>query len=241
MTSPSITFEPGEFATYQDVVTLVSSNTANAAVTYSLVGGDTGKVTLSGSELTINSGTGSVTIRATVEEVPGEHDGAVADAVITFRRKDQTISGFTFDINATVSEGTRTLPGTASSGLALTYVSSDPLVASVSGNTLTLHKAGNITLTAIQPGDDNYSPVTSAEHPLNVSGASTSFGDEFPGQAVDSDNDHDGIAALAEYGLGGSSSGDDSALLPKATRDGSLLKITAVVRANDPALTVTAE
>lgn len=241
VTSPSITFEPGEFATYQDVVTLVSSNTANAAVTYSLVGGDTGKVTLSGSQLTINSGTGSVTIRATVEEVPGEHDGAVADAVITFRRKDQTISGFTFDINATVSEGTRTLPGTASSGLALTYVSSDPLVASVSGNTLTLHKAGNITLTASQPGDDNYSPVTSAEHPLNVSGASTSFEDEFPGQAVDSDNDHDGIAALAEYGLGGSSSGDDSALLPKATRDGSLLKITAVVRANDPALTVTAE
>lgn len=240
VTAPTITFL-SQFATYQDVVTLAATNTANAAVTYSLVGGDTGKVTLNGNQLTINSGTGSVTVRASVAGT-ADYAEATADAVITFQKKAQTISGFVLDpATADVSQGTYALPGTASSGLALVYTSSDTSVASASGSTLTLKKAGNITITASQPGNDNYSPVESAALPFNVTGeAAPSFESLFPGQDPLSDIDHDGVSALAEYGLGGSSSGNDRGLLPKITA-GSKLTITAVVRTNDPRLTVMAQ
>ena len=48
------------------------------------------------------------------------------------------------------------LPATATSGLPLTYFSSDPDVASVSENKLTLHKIGNVTITATQSGNESY-------------------------------------------------------------------------------------
>jgi hypothetical protein len=43
-------------------------------------------------------------------------------------------------------------PGaTASSGLPVTYTSSDPSIASVSGSTITIHKAGVVVITVSQP------------------------------------------------------------------------------------------
>lgn len=238
VSAPSITFVPRQ-ASYQEVVTLASSNTANAAVTYSLVGGDTGKVTLVGNQLTINSGTGSVTVRATVAGT-ADYAEATADAIITFQKKEQTISGFVLNpATADVSHGTYTLPGTASSGLALTYTSSDPTVASASGSTLTLKKAGNITITASQPGDDNYLPVESAALAFTVTGAAApSFETEFPG--MDPNSSINGIPAVVVYGLGGTASGDNRALLPKVAA-GSKLTITAVVRTNDTRLSVVAQ
>ena len=238
VTSPSITFLSQQ-ATYQDVVTLAATNTANAPVTYSLVGGDTGKVALNGNKLTINSGTGSVIVRATVAATP-DYAETTADATITFQKKAQTISGFVLNpASANVSQGTYALPGTATSGLALVYTSSDPSVASASGSTLTLKKAGNITITASQPGNDNYSSVESAALPFTVTGQSApSFETEFPG--LDPSSSINGIPAVAVYGLGGTLSGNNHALLPKVTA-GSKLTITAVVRTNDPRLTVVAQ
>ena len=50
-------------------------------------------------------------------------------------------------------------PGaTASPGLPVSYASSDTGVATVSGSTVTLAGVGTTTITASQPGNDNYSP-----------------------------------------------------------------------------------
>ncbi len=51
----------------------------------------------------------------------------------------------------------------ASSGMAVTVTSSDPLKASVSGLIVTLIDTGTVTLTATQPGDINYSPATATQ------------------------------------------------------------------------------
>jgi hypothetical protein len=74
----------------------------------------------------------------------------------------QTISGFppleTIPFTAT----TITLPATTSSGLAITYtVVSGP--AHVSGNTLTLTGTGQVTLTAVQAGNNSYAPISETE------------------------------------------------------------------------------
>jgi hypothetical protein len=58
----------------------------------------------------------------------------------------------------------------------------------------------------------------------------------FAGQTVTSDNDNDGLAALVEYALGGSSTNNDRGLLPIMDRTNGRLQLTAVVRTNDDLL-----
>ena len=52
------------------------------------------------------------------------------------------------------------LTATASSGLPVSYMSSNPLVATVSGSTLTIVGAGTTLISASQAGDANYGPAT---------------------------------------------------------------------------------
>ncbi|MDR0700384.1 MAG: hypothetical protein LBG28_14390 [Tannerella sp.] len=70
-------------------------------------------------------------------------------------RSEQTI---TFDplLPHNLSEGSFELTATASSGLPVVFASSDLSVASISGETVTLHKKGMITITATQSGNDRY-------------------------------------------------------------------------------------
>jgi ELWxxDGT repeat protein len=60
------------------------------------------------------------------------------------------------------------LTATSSSGLPVTYTSSDPAVASVSGNTVTILKAGSVTITASQSGDDNFNAAPTVEQVLII-------------------------------------------------------------------------
>ena len=57
---------------------------------------------------------------------------------------------------------------TASSGLPVSYLSSDPDVASVSGGLVTIVGAGTTVISAIQNGDGNYNPALPASQPLTV-------------------------------------------------------------------------
>lgn len=63
---------------------------------------------------------------------------------------------------------TFTLTATASSGLAVTYVSSDATVASVAGSVVTIKKAGYCTLSAMQAGNATYAAATPVAQPLIV-------------------------------------------------------------------------
>jgi gliding motility-associated-like protein len=72
------------------------------------------------------------------------------------------------DVSATYGDAPVTLTGTASSGLAVTYASSDPTVATVSGNTVTILKAGSTIITASQTGNGNYSAAADVPKTLTV-------------------------------------------------------------------------
>lgn len=60
------------------------------------------------------------------------------------------------------------LTGSATSGLTVTYLSSDTNVATVSGATVTILSAGSTTITALQLGDGSYSAATSVPQTLTV-------------------------------------------------------------------------
>lgn len=61
------------------------------------------------------------------------------------------------------------LDATASSGLPVTFSSSDPQVASIDGKVVTIKAVGETTITAHQEGDDTYLPATEINRALKVS------------------------------------------------------------------------
>ena len=240
VSAPSLSFVPAQFATFGTTVTLNATATPSAPVTYSLVGGNINKVTLNGNQLAINSGTGSVTIRATVAAT-SDRAGQTAEATITFQKASQTITFGIADNTLSTSDSPVTLTGSASSGLPVTYTSSDESAARVNGSLLNLVGQGSAVITATQPGNDNYEAATPVTATIFVSLSSQpSFESLFPGQSATSDIDSDGIPALTEYGIGGTSSSNDQALMPYL-EPGSRLSLTAVVRTNDPRLSAQAQ
>src|SRR5690606_11062134 len=64
------------------------------------------------------------------------------------------------------------LSGTASSGLAVAYASSNTAVATVSESTVTVVGAGTTAITASQEGSADYHAATPVSHTLNVGKAS---------------------------------------------------------------------
>lgn len=74
-------------------------------------------------------------------------------------------------MTVTYGTGTVTLNATASSGLPVLYYSSDPTIASVNGNALTILKIGKVTITAVQPGNYDYLAATPAALSLTINKA----------------------------------------------------------------------
>ena len=71
--------------------------------------------------------------------------------------------------NKMVTDPPFILTATASSGLAVSYTSSNPLVATVSGSTVTLVGAGSTNITASQTGNGSYLPAADVIQSLTVS------------------------------------------------------------------------
>jgi hypothetical protein len=68
-----------------------------------------------------------------------------------------TITGFIVATRPFLSGGTFTLTKPTSNSIgAFSYASSDPVIASVSGSTVTISQAGTVTITATQAATDNY-------------------------------------------------------------------------------------
>ena len=153
----------------------------------------------------------------------------------------QIISFSMEPLTATVGDANRTLIATSNSDLPVTLTSSIPSVASLNGNILTILGSGITTITATQPGDANYLAALPVAQTLTVSPAGPTFASVFPGQTATSDLDGDGIKALVEYAIGGSSGENDSAKLPRAQIVGSTFTMTVVERINDPVLSISTE
>jgi hypothetical protein len=120
------------------------------------------------------------------------------------------------------------LTATASSGLTVSYMSSNPLVASVSGNTVTILKAGTTTITASQAGNGSFSAATPVPQLLTVNPASFTSWASNPAQGLTAgvndgpldDPDRDGIYNLMEFTLGGAPMTSSQAILPKLANSG---------------------
>lgn len=85
-------------------------------------------------------------------------------------KTDQAIT-FTALPTKTFGDAAFVLSAISTSGLPVTYTSSDPTIASISGNTVTILKAGTVNITAIQTGDNSYNAATNVVQPLVINKA----------------------------------------------------------------------
>jgi uncharacterized repeat protein (TIGR03803 family) len=164
-TSQTITFNALPDKTYGDAPFALSA-TATSGLTVSFESSNTAVATVSGTTVTIvGGGTTVITARqagdatfAAAAPVDQTLEVLKAAQAITFASiPDKTPSSAPFDLEAT-----------ASSGLPVTYLSSDPSVATVSGSTVTIVGVGTTTILAEQFGDNNYEEAVSVPRSLVV-------------------------------------------------------------------------
>ena len=99
----------------------------------------------------------------------GTYAASSANLTQTIGKADQTIS-FAALATRIYGDAPFALTAAASSGLTVSYVSSDPTVASVAGSTVTIHNVGTTTITASQAGDGNFNAAISVPQALTVMG-----------------------------------------------------------------------
>ena len=134
-------------------------------VSFAVVSGTSATVESNGT-VTI-TGAGVTTIRASQDGNGSYNPAPTVEKTLTVNKVTQTIT-FTTLSNASLTAGTYELNATASSGLAVSFASSDNTVAEVSGTTLTLKTGGSITITASQGGNGIYLAAPDATQSLSV-------------------------------------------------------------------------
>ena len=181
---------------------------STGAVTYSYVGVSP---TTYGPNATKPTSAGSYTVTATVATDSNYNSASSTATGFTIGKANQTITFATL-VAKTVGDAPSALTATASSGLTVSYVSSNPGVASVAGSTVTSVAAGTTQITASQAGDDNHNAATSVTQALTV--MTTAFGTQYhawisgsttlTGAAAnpDADPDSDGVTNMMEYAMG---------------------------------------
>jgi ELWxxDGT repeat protein len=161
----TLTLEPAITKTYGDPAFEISAAVSSGlGVTYA--SSNANVATVNGNVVTI-IGAGSATI--TAAQVGNENYEAAPnkESVLTVNKKTQFIT-FSSLSEKVVGDPSFTLAATASSGLAVTYSSSNSAVATVSGSTVTIVGAGSTIITAIQAGDNNHETAPSVVQTLTV-------------------------------------------------------------------------
>lgn len=126
--------------------------------------------------LNLNNTTGAITGTPTAAgtfttNVTATKGAEISDpATLTFNisKGNQSISGLATTHANVYGDEPYTLSAVSNSGLAVYYTSSDPLVATVSGNTVTIVGVGTSVITAKQDGDDNWNAATDVTQILTV-------------------------------------------------------------------------
>ena len=137
-------------------------------------------VTVNG--VTVSSGTASAAIPLSVGTnnisiaVTAQDGVTTANYTIAVTRLDLVPQTITFGALPVKYYGDPTFPltATASSALTVSYGSSNPSVATISGNTVVIHGAGSTTITASQSGDATYAAAADVPQVLTVNKASGS-------------------------------------------------------------------
>jgi len=136
-------------------ITFTSSNTAVATVTGNIVHiVGVGTTTITASQ----AGNADYLAAPDVARLLNVADGSLTDQTITF----DPLS------NRTYGDIPFLLGATASSGLTVSYISSNPSVATVSGATVTIVGVGTTTITASQSGGSGYNPASPVAQSLTI-------------------------------------------------------------------------
>jgi hypothetical protein len=163
--SQTITFPAIAPVTYGvGTITLAATSSSGLPITY--LSFDTSVATVNGNQLNI-VGAGGTNIAA---DQSGNANYLGANRVqqsLSVAKANQNIT-FGALASAKVGDAPITLGGTATSGLAVSYTSSNPAVATVSGNTLTVVAPGSTSITASQAGTNNYNAASSVIQAFTV-------------------------------------------------------------------------
>ncbi|HEY0655221.1 MAG TPA: MBG domain-containing protein [Chryseosolibacter sp.] len=155
----------GERVYGEPPITLPATSSAGLPITY--VSQNTAVATFSGNTLYfVGVGYGSI---SAYQGGNANYNSAYATSSFTVVKATQSVS-FTNPGTRTYGDGPFALSASASTGLPITFSSSNNAVATVSGNTVTIVGAGVTTLTATQAGNANYHPQ-SVSHSLVVNKA----------------------------------------------------------------------
>lgn len=137
-----------------------------------VIASDAANVSVStvGTFATANVGTGIVVTVSLTGSASANYALTQPTVTADITKANQTITFNTIPaLNQSSSPVDLNTFATASSGLALAYVSSNPLVVSISGNTLTVVGLGTATITASQAGNNNYNAAADAIQGVTVS------------------------------------------------------------------------
>jgi hypothetical protein len=140
--------------------------TASSALPVSYVSSNTSVATLSGGTVTI-VGAGTTTITASQAGNVNYNAATNVAQTLTVNKANQLIT-FGSLTSKTFGDAAFALNATTSSGLTISYTSSNTNVATVSGNTATIVGTGSTTITAVQAGNGNYNPATDVPQNLTV-------------------------------------------------------------------------
>lgn len=90
----------------------------------------------------------------------------IRNAFLSITKDEQIITFNELPGPVAIGDGSITLSASSTSGLPVSFSSSDSNVATVSGNTLTILGEGSVVITAMQDGDAQYAPATLVERKL---------------------------------------------------------------------------
>jgi hypothetical protein len=143
--------------------------TATSGLTVTYTSSNTDVATISGATVTI-VGAGTTTITAHQDGDTTYGTANPVEQVLSVTKGDQTLTFNPLDTK-TFTDPLFNLTATASSGLPLTYTSSDTDVATIDGSTVTIVGAGTTTITASQAGNNSYNAAANVDQDLTISRA----------------------------------------------------------------------
>ncbi|MCE2957912.1 MAG: choice-of-anchor J domain-containing protein [Flammeovirgaceae bacterium] len=145
--------------TFGDAPFAVSA-AATSGLPVSFSSSDLTVASVSGNTITILKA-GTVTITASQNGNANFNAAPNASQQLTINKADQSIT-FNTLASRTFGDAPFNLTATSTSLLPVSFESSDATIASINGSTVTILKAGTVTITASQAGDGNYNPAPNA-------------------------------------------------------------------------------
>jgi hypothetical protein len=163
--SQTITFNPIAPKKFPDR-TFNLNAIASSGLPVSYTSSNLSVATIEGNLVTI-TGVGNTTITANQAGNANYNAAPSVDQELTVIKGDQTITFNALPVKAP-GDPTFTLGASASSDLPVSYASSNPAVATVSGTTVTIVGTGTSNITASQAGNVNFNAAASVIQPLTV-------------------------------------------------------------------------